>query len=136
MKTIAHLGRAAWTAESRESYRQKMSGEKNPAWKGGVTFKRHKGNYKPTIEVRCPPEFSIMAKANGYVSQHRLAMAIWIRRPLTRIEVVHHENHDPQVNDRTNLELWPDNRSHKLAEHGRFAIGAVNQWSPRASAPR
>jgi hypothetical protein len=43
------------------------------------------------------------------------------------MEAVHHVNHDPLDNRRNNLELWPDNRSHKLAEHGRYVEGAANR---------
>ncbi|WP_369797852.1 HNH endonuclease [Cupriavidus sp. UYPR2.512] len=63
-------------------------------------------------------------------------MAKWCGYLLTRTEVVHHVDHDPLNNARSNLELWPDNRSHKLAEHGRFVEGAVCRWFPRDLAPR
>src|SRR5687767_5261230 len=33
----SHKGRAGWTAQSRESCQRKMTGDRNPAWKGGVT---------------------------------------------------------------------------------------------------
>lgn len=102
-------------------------GAANPAWKGGVTFFRKHGNYKPIKYVRCPVEFLAMARKDGYVMEHRLILATWAGRSLTRREVVHHVDHDPQNNLRLNLELWPDNRSHKLAEHGRHVIGAVNR---------
>jgi len=69
-----------------------------------------------------------MARADGYVMEHRLVMARWVGRPLNRTEVVHHVDHNPLNNaDRKNLELWPDNRSHKLWEHGRFVEGAANR---------
>jgi len=68
-----------------------------------------------------------MARKDGYVMEHRLVMAEWCGHLLTRTETVHHLNHKPLENERTNLELWPDNRSHKLAEHGRFVEGAANR---------
>jgi len=68
-----------------------------------------------------------MARADGYVMEHRLVMAKRIGRPLLRVEVVHHGDHKPLNNDPSNLELWPDNRSHKMAEHGRIAEGAANR---------
>lgn len=71
-----------------------------------------------------------MARTDGYVMEHRLVMAQWIGRALTRTECVHHIDHNTRNNARSNLELWPDNRSHKLAEHGRIAIGAANRFSP------
>ena len=114
----SHKGRSAWTEKSRESYRKKMTGPRNPAWKGGVTYSRKRGNYKPVKYVRCPAEFQQMARRDGYVMEHRLVMAKLIGRPLMRVEVVHHEDHNPQHNDQFNLLLWPDNRTHKLWEHG------------------
>lgn len=71
-----------------------------------------------------------MARTDGYVMEHRLVMARRIGRLLTRVECVHHVDHDPLNNDLPNLELWPDNRSHKMAEHGKIAEGAANLWRP------
>jgi hypothetical protein len=95
-----------------------MIGSQNPAWKGGVTYFRKHGNYKPIKYVRCPPNFLPMARKDGYVMEHRLIVARLMGRLLLRRETVHHANHDPQDNGPTNLELWPDNRTHKLWEHG------------------
>src|SRR5690606_30081903 len=36
----------AWTEERKQQLREKMKGENNPSWKGGVTLRRSKGNYK------------------------------------------------------------------------------------------
>jgi len=91
-------------------------GPENPAWKGGATYFRKHGNYKPIKYVRCPQEFLSMARKDGYVMEHRLIIAMAIGRPLTRVEVVHHRNHDPQDNRQENLELFPNNRAHKIAE--------------------
>jgi hypothetical protein len=127
----AHKGRAGWTEASLISYRAKMMGSNNPAWKGGATYRKRHGNYVTVRYVRCPPEFQSMARADGYVMEHRLVMARWIARPLSRTECVHHLNHLPLENNQTNLELWPDNKSHKLMEHGRIAEGAANRWCPK-----
>jgi hypothetical protein len=102
-----------------EQLSESMKGENNHAWKGGVTKKKRKGNYKQEILVRCPEEFSEMARANGYVPEHRLKVAKAIGRPLTSEEVVHHIDHDNHNNDLENLELYPNNRLHKLAEANR-----------------
>ena len=77
----AHKGRAAWTSESMESYLSKMTGENNPAWKGGVTYRKRRGNYVSVKYVRCPPELTTMARTDGYVMEHRLVMAKWVCRP-------------------------------------------------------
>lgn len=124
MRQISPLGCAA------PQVRKPRYGADNPAWKGGVTLKRTHGNYQGVRYVRCPPDLIAMARKDGYVMEHRLVMAQWIGRPLTRVEVVHHVDHNPGRNVRPNLELWPDNRSHKLAEHGRYADSAANLLSP------
>jgi hypothetical protein len=125
----SHKGRAAWTEETLLSYRIKMSGANNPAWKGGVTFKRDKGNYIGPKYVRCPVEYLPMARKDGYVMEHRLIIAKQAGRVLERTEVVHHRDHDTRNNDLSNLELWPDNTTHKQAEHGRFVESAANRLS-------
>lgn len=112
-----------------------MRGAENPAWKGGVTFKRPKGNYKGAISVRCPAWAKPMTMQNGYIMEHRLVMAEWCGRLLTRTEAVNHINHDPHDNRRENLELFPDNRTHKLAEFGRCVEGAANRVLLRGSRP-
>lgn len=113
----AHKARAAWSPEAEERWRQRMTGSGNPAWKGGVTYFRKAGNYKPIKYVRCPPEFLPMARKDGYVMEHRLIVAKAIGRCLLRTEVVHHEDRDPQSNGLDNLMLFASNRDHKLYEH-------------------
>lgn len=104
-------------------------GAKNPAWKGGVTIKRSKGNYGGVRHVRAPAWALPMARGDGYIAEHRLVMAKMIGRLLARTEVVHHLDHDPANNAPTNLELWPTNGSHKMGEVGRIAIGAACRLS-------
>ena len=101
----AHKGRAAWTDASRASYAEKMTGPKNPAWKGGLTYYKRKGKYanQSNKYVRCPPEFADMARKDGYVMEHRLVMAEACGFLLTRTECVNHEDHDPTNNDPANL---------------------------------
>jgi hypothetical protein len=94
-----------------------MTGPNNPAWKGGVTYFRKHGNYKPIKYVRCPPEYLAMARKDGYVMEHRLMVAQAIGRCLTRQETVHHDDHDPTHNVLTNFLLFATNRDHKLYEH-------------------
>jgi hypothetical protein len=113
----ASKGRAAWTDESLASCREKMTGENNPAWKGGVTIFKTHGNYAGVRYVRCPPEFIAMARKDGYVMEHRLFVARALGRCLLRTEVVHHINHDPTDNNLSNLLLFASNQDHKLYEH-------------------
>ena len=106
-----------------------MRMERNPAWKGGVThFKTH-GNYTGVRYVRAPEWARPMARADGYIMEHRLVMAQWIGRLLLRMEVVNHKDHDPSNNARPNLELWPTNGDHKRGEVGRFVDGVANRLS-------
>lgn len=93
-----------------------MQGALNPAWKGGVTFRRNKGNYISPKYVRCPVEFLPMARKDGYIMEHRLVMATALNRMLTRDEVVHHIDHNTQNNSLSNLMLFASNREHKLFE--------------------
>jgi len=128
---IGHSGNMKGRKRSDPRY-----GAENPAWKGGVTYFRKKGNYKPIKYVRCPLDLIAMARKDGYVMEHRLLMARMTGYPLMRVEVVHHADHDPQNNEDTNLELWPTNQAHKLWEGGRCAIGAACRFSPKDSARR
>jgi hypothetical protein len=90
--------------------------EKNPAWKGGVTIFKKKGNYKNVRYVRCPKEYLGMSRKDGYVMEHRLVMAQQVGRLLERVECVHHIDHNPTNNEINNLLLFPDNSSHKIYE--------------------
>lgn len=110
-----------------------MSGERNPAWKGGVTYFKTHGAYTGVRYVRAPEWARPMARADGYVMEHRLVMAKVCGYLLTRTEVVHHLDHDPSNNSPTNLELWPSNGSHKAAEHGRLVPGATCRLSRRST---
>jgi hypothetical protein len=70
-----------------------------------------------------------MARADGYIMEHRLVMAQMCRRLLLRSEVVNHLDHNPTNNDPLNLELWPTNADHKRAEFGRCVTGVANRLS-------
>ena len=111
-----------------------LAGEMNPAWKGGLTYFKRKGKYQDqSIKyVRCPEAFMSMARKDGYVMEHRLAVAMEIGRPLTRKECVHHINHDATDNRLENLMLFTSNADHKRFEHGQ-AIEPLWQPSPRLS---
>jgi hypothetical protein len=105
------------TEEGYQRWKKAMSGPNNPAWKGGVTYRKRKGRYPSSVKyVRCPPEFKSMARKDGYVMEHRLIMAQHLGRPLKRSEVVHHLNHDPADNRLENLRLFGSNGEHKEYE--------------------
>lgn len=106
-----------------------LSGPKNPAWKGGLTYFKRKGKYaNQSIKyVRCPKSFASMARKDGYVMEHRLLVAQELGRPLLRSECVHHINHDATDNRLENLMLFASNADHKRHEHGQ-AIKPL--WQP------
>lgn len=111
-----------------------LAGDKNPAWKGGLTYFKRKGKYQDqSIKyVRCPAEMMSMARKDGYVMAHRLVVALEIGRPLTRTECVHHINHNATDNRLENLMLFATNADHKRYEHGQ-AIKPLWQPSPPLS---
>jgi hypothetical protein len=104
-----------------------VPGERNAAWKGGVTYFKTHGNYTGVRYIRAPGWARPMARADGYIMEHRLVMAQWVGRLLLRSEVVNHKDHDPSNNARSNLELWPTNGDHKRGEVGRFVDGVANR---------
>lgn len=81
------------------------SGMQSPYWKGGTL----RDGY---LFVKHPDHPN--ARKDGYVALHRLAMSEFLRRPLTRKEIVHHKNGDPLDNRIENLELTTN------GEHGRI----------------
>jgi hypothetical protein len=105
-----------WTNEMKQELREKFLREKNPAWKGGVTYFKTHGNYIGVKYVKCPTELLLMARKDGYVMEHRLVVAQFLNRCLLRTEVVHHIDHDPSNNDLSNLILFSSNMEHKLFE--------------------
>lgn len=118
LRAHENCGKGSTSPEAIAKRAAKMRGASNPAWKGGVTLIHRRGNYpKRERLVRCPPEFAEMARANGYVLEHRLVVAKAIGRPLTPKEAVHHMNHEPMDNRPENLALFKSNRDHKLYEH-------------------
>lgn len=109
-------------------------GAANHAWKGGVTLKRPKGNYKGVRYVRAPEWALSMARKDGYIMEHRLVMAQMCGFLLTRAEVVDHQDHNPGNNTPGNLLLYPTNGDHKRGEVGRFVSGVANRYCPRVLA--
>lgn len=114
---VARLGHLGWSDERWQQLRQHWIGAANPAWKGGATWIRKRGNYPAIKYVRCPETFLAMARKDGYVMEHRLLVAQAMERPLLRSEVVHHWNHDPTDNRLENLALFASNSDHKRFEH-------------------
>ena len=97
--------------------RQKMlsgmfKGEKNPCWRGGR--RKTQDGY---IEIRLFKDdfFYPMAKADGYVREHRLIMAKHLGRCLLPWELVHHKNGIARDDNRIEgLQLISDNKYHLI----------------------
>lgn len=119
-KEHASKGRACWHPTSEAALIVRMTGPANPSWKGGLTYRSRKGAYadQPIKHVRCPQPFMTMARKDGYVMEHRLAVATAFGRSLLRTEVVHHRNHRATDNSLPNLMLFATNGEHKAYEHG------------------
>jgi len=98
--------------------RKGLSGEKNPAWKGGKILR--KGGY---VSLHRPNHPS--ANQGGYVAEHRLVMEKMIGRILKKKEVVHHKNGIPGDNRPENLLLFRNNGEHLGVE----LMGKIPNWT-------
>lgn len=87
-------------------------GDKSHKWKGGRTETE-----EGYILIVLPPDnfFYPMARANGYVFEHRLVIAQSLGRCLQPNEVVHHKNGIKDDNHEGNLELTT--QTHHLTGH-------------------
>jgi hypothetical protein len=81
-----------------------MRGEKAVRWKGGAKGRQSYVNVK--ADPSDPIAWAMRYASTDYVPEHRLVMARYLGRPLTRDEVVHHRNGVRYDNSLANLELW------------------------------
>lgn len=116
----AHKGHSGWSVDSKKKLVLRMIGENNPSWSGGVTYRNRHGRYRTQKikHVRCPSDFSSMARKDGYILEHRLNAAIGIGRCISTNEVVHHIDHDATNNKIENLMIFQGNAEHKMFEGG------------------
>lgn len=85
-------------------------------WKGGRTV--HEGYVVLLVEWLSPEEQQIAWKMcespdsrNPRIKEHRLVVAMWLGRPLTKDETVHHKNGDTLDNSLDNLQLRDGNHN-------------------------
>lgn len=114
-----HKGRAAWSAETEARFKERMSGTKNPNWRGGRT------TANGYVMVRKPDH--PRAGKKGYVYEHILVMEQKLGRLTKRGEVVHHIDGNPKNNAPENLELYQSNRQHLEKAHGYYAKPAASR---------
>jgi hypothetical protein len=81
-----------------------LRGEKSHAWKGGPTARKSYVNVK--AEPDDPIAWAMRYESTDYVPEHRLVMARYLGRPLTKDELVHHVNGLRYDNRLANLQLW------------------------------
>lgn len=70
--------------------------------------------------VKCPEEFIPMARKDGLVLEHRLVMAMHLKRMLTKKEVVTHIDGNVRNNDTENLEINANNTGYIRAGMNRI----------------
>lgn len=85
-------------------------GNENYFWKGGRFIEKR--GYVYTWIPDHP-----FANIHGYVREHRLVMENHLGRYLTKDEVVHHKDGNPNNNNIKNLELYSHNREHMMKNH-------------------
>lgn len=87
-------------------------------WRGGKYI--NNGKYKGYIQVCVTPEhrFYCMAGKRHSVPEHRLVMAEYLGRPLTKDEIVHHKNGKKTDNRIENLELTTNGKHCKDHHRG------------------
>ena len=81
---------------------KKAKRERHGSWKGGIIT--NKDGYVFVLGEDYP-EFESMKNSIGYISQHRLNMAIKLQRPLKKGETVHHINGNRSDNRIENLQI-------------------------------
>jgi len=98
---LKHLSES-WTDKRKKRFRELMSGDKNPGWKGGIRRCKRGGGYRIQIRI----------DYKKYQDRARYNMEKHIGRKLRKGEIVHHMNGNTLNDDITNLMLFPDQKSH------------------------
>lgn len=100
----------------------RKSGSAHAGWKGGVSK-----NQEGYILVR-DNSFPEMLGRSGYVLKHRVEMAKYLNRPLTKDESVHHIDGDKNNNNIENLQL-------RIGKHGTGCVYCCQDCGSRRLKP-
>lgn len=102
------------------------AGEKNPAWRGGVSVRAD--GYRL---VRVLGHHRGQGQ-NGYVLEHVLVMEQTLGRPLMPDENVHHKNGIRDDNRPENLELWvrPQPKGIRASDAVEHAVEMLRRYAP------
>ena len=96
----------------------RANGAKNANWRGGVRWiKGYKHLLMPNHHL---------ARADGYVAEHRLLAEQLIGRQLLSNEVVNHKDRDTTNNQIGNLEVFDNNGEH-IAMHVRTSFNRIER---------
>ena len=95
--------------ETKEKLSKANRRENHINWKGGF-IKNTEGYLLFNVPDEC--RFSCMKGILGYIPVHRLIMAAYLQRPLTKKEVVHHVDGNLDNNKIENLMLFENTAEH------------------------
>src|SRR6266511_295533 len=97
-----YVGKVLKDHEIKVFSREDNCGERHPAWRGG-RYTNKQGYVMVWIAPDDP--MASMRSTIGYLAEHRLVVARWLGRPLTRQDTVHHVDGNRQNNDLSNLQM-------------------------------
>ena len=129
-----NIGRTPWNKGkklSREHKRKLSIAHKGkPRKRKKVIFQQNGFKYYQLYK----PEYKYSSK-NGYIFEHRYIMEQYLKRPLTKKEVIHHINGDTLDNRIKNLKIYKSQFYHMLY-HKRLNQGvSVNKMERQVLEP-
>lgn len=107
------------TSKSHKNNPRVGRGENHYNWKGGINI--NKQGYVVEYVKRTNKWFPMAAnthRAGGYILQHRLVMAKYLKRFLEPYEIVHHINGNKADNKIKNLRLVSRKKHETTYQHG------------------
>ena len=132
LETRRKIGKSHKGIPRSEEVKRKISiankGSKHPNWKGG-----RKISSDGYIAIHKPEHY--LADKQGYVFEHRLVVASFLKRKLKPTEVIHHIDSNRQNNKPSNLCVFPSRKAHmqfhgEMMEYARVLINKTYFHSP------